>query len=88
MILGFRVLTEINERNPKIRVHTDAIGIEHNTEKNDASWTSVPIVYEDNLVDPKKSSLRHWKCILRSSNNKTASTVTPKLLSLSKRISS
>ena len=25
--------SEINERNPKIKIHTDAIGIEHNTEK-------------------------------------------------------
>ena len=80
--------SEINDTSPEIVVHTDAIEIEHNSEKNDASWINVPIVYEDNLVDPKKSSLRHWKCILRSSNNKTASTVTPKLLSLSKRISS
>ena len=69
-------------------VHTDAIEIEHNSEKNDASWINVPIAYEDNLVDPKKSSLRHWKHILRSSNNKTASIVTPKLPSLSKHTSS
>ena len=39
-------------------------------------------------MDPKKSSLRHWKRILRSSNNKTASIVTPKLPSLSKHTSS
>ena len=25
--------SEINERNPEIKVHTNAIGIEHNTEK-------------------------------------------------------
>ena len=39
-------------------------------------------------MDHKKSSLRYWKRILRSSNNKTASEVTPKLPSLSKRTSS
>ena len=44
-------------------------------------------MYEDNLVDHKKSSLRYWKRILRSSNNKTASEVTPKFPSLSKRTS-
>lgn len=43
--------SEINERNPKIMVHTDVIGIEHKTEKNDDSWISVPIMYEENLVD-------------------------------------
>ncbi|KAK9994708.1 hypothetical protein SO802_024411 [Lithocarpus litseifolius] len=69
-------------------VHTDTFEIEHISEKNDASWINVPIMYEDNLVDPKKYSLRHWKHILRSSNNKTASIVTPKFPSLSKRISS
>ncbi|KAK9995027.1 hypothetical protein SO802_024730 [Lithocarpus litseifolius] len=80
--------SEINETSPEIMVHTDTFKIEHISEKNDASWINVPIVYEDNLVDPKKSSLRHWKRILRSSNNKTASIVTPKFPSLSKRISS
>ena len=78
--------SEINDTSPEIVVHTDAIEIEHNCEKNDASWINVPIVYKDNLVDPKKSSLRHWKCILRSSNNKTASLLTPKLPILSKNI--
>ena len=68
--------------------HTDAIEIEHDSEKNGASWINVPIVYEDNLIDSKKSSLRHWKRILRSSNNKIVNIVTPKLPSLSKRTSS
>ena len=80
--------SEIDETSPENVVHIDVIEIEHNSEKNDASWINVPIAYEDNLVDPKKSSLRHWKRILRSSNNKTASIVTPKLPSLSKHTSS
>ena len=81
-------ILESNETSPEIVAHTDAIEIEHNSEKNDASWINVPIVYKDNFIDSKKSSLRHWKRILRSSNNKTVSIVTPKLPSLSKRTSS
>lgn len=80
--------SEINERNPEIMVHIDAIGTKYNIEKNDASWISVPIVYEDNSVDNKKSSLRYWKRFLRSSNNKAATEVTPTLPSFSKRKSS
>uniref|UniRef100_A0A7N2MG08 DUF4283 domain-containing protein n=1 Tax=Quercus lobata TaxID=97700 RepID=A0A7N2MG08_QUELO len=43
--------SEINERNPEIMVHTDVIGIKQNTEKIYDSWISIPIMYEENLVD-------------------------------------
>nr|POE88896.1 hypothetical protein CFP56_47449 [Quercus suber] len=80
--------SKIIETSPEMVVDTDAIETEHNSGKNVSSWINVPIVYEDNLVNPKKSSLRHWKRIIRNSTNKTVSIVTPKLPRLSKRISS